>query len=60
MAHRFEVAVDDSLSPQQLEAVQQRVGKSSDERSAEPLEIVPLYQLIQIHPRQKNSNIMVM
>ena len=42
--------MDDLLSVQQLQAVQQGVGKLSNERYTEALEVVLLDELIEVHP----------
>ena len=49
MAYWFEVAVDDSVTLQQLQALQEGVGKAANESDAETLEAVLLDQLIQVH-----------
>ena len=41
-AYRFQVAVDNSLSVQQLETLEESVGKPSDECDTEPLKVVLL------------------
>ena len=41
--------MDDSFSSKQLEALEEGVGKPTDERCAKSLEVVLLDQLIQIH-----------
>ncbi len=46
--YRFEVTVYDSLACQELQALEQSIGKAPDERNAEPLEVVLLDQLVQV------------
>ena len=41
-AYRFQVTVDDSLSLQEFETLEESVCKASDECYAEPLEVVLL------------------
>ena len=56
-AYRFQVAVDNSFSVQQLEALEESVGKPSDECDTEPLKVVLLNQLIQIHPEEGGEDV---
>ena len=41
--------MDDSLLVKELEALEQGVGKPPNQRNTEPLEVVLLYQLIEVH-----------
>lgn len=47
--------MDDSLSTQQSQTVKQSMGKSPDEGNAKALEVVLLYQFIEIHPEGENG-----
>jgi len=46
--YRFEVAVNDVLSAEEPQALDQRVGKSADQVEAEALVVVLLDQLVEI------------
>lgn len=53
--YRFEVAVDDLLPVQHLQAAQQGVGEPPDQRQAEALEVVFFDQLIKVHPVRRDK-----
>ncbi len=48
ITYRFEVAMDDILSAEQPQALDQRVGKAADQVEAEALVVVLLDQLVQV------------
>ena len=50
LTDRFEVTVDDLLPLQDFETLEQREGEAADEGNGEPLEVVLLDQLVQVHP----------
>ena len=47
--HRFEITVNDFLSVEDLQALQDGVRETADERNRETVEMVLLDQLIQVH-----------
>lgn len=53
--HRFEVAVDDLLPVEHLQALEQRVREASDQSQTEALEVVLLDQFIQVCPARKQK-----
>ena len=52
--YRFEVAVDYLLPVQHLKAPQESMGEAADQSDTEALEVVFFYQLIQVHPEERN------
>ena len=46
----FEVTVDDSFSVQELETLEESIGKTPNQCYTESLEVVLLYQFIEVHP----------
>lgn len=52
----LQVAVDDSVAAQGLQALQDGVCKLPDQRQAETLELIALDELIQVHAQQLKSH----
>lgn len=47
--------MDDLLPVQHLQAPEESVGESTDESEAEALEVVFFYELVQVHPDERNK-----
>lgn len=49
---RLQVAVDDAVLVQRVETLEDGMGELPDQREAEALELVLLYELVQVHAEQ--------
>ena len=49
VTYRLQVAMDNPLSVKQLEALQEGIGKTPNQRNAKTLEAVLLDQLVEVH-----------